>query len=81
LPPLSSAPQIGLRELITRSEGLPSDTALDPLFLEYFLPILCADLTLANSFEPEPLPPLRCPLRVTASSPPGTPHRCGSSTR
>ncbi|WP_082373925.1 thioesterase II family protein [Nocardia sp. NRRL S-836] len=54
----------GLRELITRSEGLPSATALDPLFLEYFLPMLRADLTLVNSFEPEPLPPLRCPLRV-----------------
>lgn len=54
----------GLRELITRSEGLPSQSSLDPLFLEYFLPILRADLALVNAFEPEPLPPLRCMLRV-----------------
>jgi surfactin synthase thioesterase subunit len=58
----------GLRELITRSAGLPSETSLDPLFLEYFLPVLRADLTLVNSFEPEPLPPLRCPLRVYRGS-------------
>lgn len=58
----------GLRELITRSEGLSPETPLDPLFLEYFLPMLRADLTLVNSFEPESLPPLRCPLRVYRGS-------------
>ncbi|MFJ8959781.1 thioesterase II family protein [Lentzea sp. NPDC102401] len=58
----------GLRELITRSEGLPGQAPLDPLFLEYFLPVLRADLTLANTFEPEPLRPLRCPLRVYRGS-------------
>ncbi|OXM45005.1 thioesterase II family protein [Amycolatopsis alba] len=54
----------GLIELITRAEGLPADTPPDPLFLEYILPILRADLTVVNEFRPEPRPPLRCDLRV-----------------
>ena len=57
-----------IAELEARYGGLPQEILQDRQVLEYFLPILRTDLTLIETHRYRELPPLACPVMVSAGT-------------
>jgi medium-chain acyl-[acyl-carrier-protein] hydrolase len=68
-PPLHQLPpKEFLAQLEARYEGLPLDVLLDADMLDLFLPILRADITLIETYQFRPRPPLKVPILALAGS-------------
>ncbi len=64
-PPLTQLPDTEfVRELDRRHSGIPAEVAMYPEFMQLFLPILRADLTMIERYGYKHSAPLNCPISV-----------------
>jgi surfactin synthase thioesterase subunit len=57
-----------LSEVVRRYDGIPKPILDDPDLLEYFLPVLLADLRLLESYRYLEEPPIACPIAAFGGS-------------
>ncbi|HEY7485959.1 MAG TPA: alpha/beta fold hydrolase [Streptosporangiaceae bacterium] len=63
-PHLHDLPDAELTEALERFGGTPASVLQTPDLMELFLPVIRADLTVAETYRPTAEPPLGCPVRV-----------------
>jgi medium-chain acyl-[acyl-carrier-protein] hydrolase len=63
-PPIHQLPDTQFLDELRRFNGTPESVLQNVEFMRFFLPILRADLAIAETYTYEPQPPLDCPISV-----------------
>ncbi len=63
-PPIHQLPDTEFLQELRRFNGTPESVLQNIEFMKFFLPILRADLAIAETYVPIPQPPLDCPISV-----------------